>query len=171
MKIWDRERSWPSWFHWVAWMSKRHIESQLVKMSFRPVRRIHIFSVASLLEMSFGIFFLQNFPFNSKSSRSIRTRWHFTSTVISVISNITAPTTQTTVFGIPACHLYDTLLIILSISTFKNSEDTTLPCLTHWKQWCTSPWIWLPRLLNFILWHLICSAKLLQLFFFFSYIH
>ena len=71
MKIWDRERSWPSRFHRVAWMSKGHAVSQLVKMSFRPVRRIHTFSVASLLEMSFGIFFLWNFPYPKYNSNEL----------------------------------------------------------------------------------------------------
>jgi len=33
------------------------------------------------------------------------------------------------VFGIQACHLYETLLIILSISTLKNSENKTLTSL------------------------------------------
>lgn len=56
MKIWERGRSAWSLLQPASWMSKRITKSQWLKISSRPVRPIHTFSVALLLETSFGHF-------------------------------------------------------------------------------------------------------------------
>ena len=54
IKIWERERCAESQFHIVSQISKRNAVLQLVNTSSRPIRPIHIFSIALLLEMSLG---------------------------------------------------------------------------------------------------------------------
>ena len=50
MNIWERVRCTLNVFHTVSWMSKRGTWSQYVKTSFRPLRKVRIFSSPALLE-------------------------------------------------------------------------------------------------------------------------